>query len=78
LNGIVAHFVTCQGASKTILLALPEQEDDHTGDSIAQAVIAVIEEFQIANRLGYFVLDNAGNNDTCMRQLARRYSFDAK
>jgi len=78
LNGVVAHFVTCEGASKTLLLALPEQDDDHIGINIADTVAEVIEEFRISSRLGYFVLDNAGNNDTCIRQLATRYSFNAE
>lgn len=69
LNGIVAHYIT-NGTPKSILLALPEQNEAHTGANIAVEVLRVIHEFKINTRIGYFVLDNASNNDTCMRELA--------
>ena len=33
---------------------------------MTQKVIAVIREYDIARRLGFFVLDNAESNDTCV------------
>lgn len=38
LNGIVAHFVDETFEARTFLLALPEQEDEHTGVNIADTV----------------------------------------
>jgi hypothetical protein len=75
LNGIVAHYIT-NGTPKSILLALPEQNEAHTGANIAVEVLRVIHEFKINTRIGYFVLDNASNNDTCMRELAEELGFN--
>jgi hypothetical protein len=36
---------------------------------MAQVIIQLIEEYDIASRLGYFVLDNAGSNDTCVHEI---------
>lgn len=32
--------------------------------------------FKYSNQLGYFILDNASNNDTALEELARSISFD--
>jgi hypothetical protein len=42
----------------------------HTGDNIAGCVWAVVEDFNLQRRLGYFTLDNASSNDTAMEALA--------
>ena len=36
---------------------------------MAQTLYHVIKEFEIDERLGYFVLDNAESNDTCVEHL---------
>jgi hypothetical protein len=41
LNGIVVHFVDEGFEPKTFLLALPKQEDEHTGANIADTVCIV-------------------------------------
>lgn len=38
---------------------------------MAPIVIDVIKEFGFANNIGYFILDNAPNNDTCVRIVLR-------
>jgi len=35
LNGVVAHYYAADGSAKTLLLALPEHEDEHSGVNIA-------------------------------------------
>jgi len=78
LNGIVAHFHAADSSAKTLLLALPEHEDEHSGVNIAQSVGAIIRAFQIGDRIGYFILDNAANNDTALDELADQFGFVAK
>ncbi|XP_044720143.1 transposase-like protein [Hirsutella rhossiliensis] len=41
----------------------------HTGENIASQVAEVITSFEIQDKIGYFTLDNAENNDTAMRAL---------
>src|SRR5438552_12897195 len=78
LNGIVAHFIDEDARKRTFLLGLPQVEGSHTGDNIAQGVEAIIREFNLENRIGYFVLDNASNNDTCIEALAKEFGFNAQ
>jgi hypothetical protein len=39
-------------------------EGSHTGANIAEIVIEVLQEYGIEEKLGYFIGDNTGNNDT--------------
>jgi len=41
-------------------------------------VAAIIRAFKIVDRIGYFVLDNATNNDVAIDQLADEFGFIAK
>jgi hypothetical protein len=76
LNGIVAHFIEAKFESRAILLATPEQNESHMDFEIADQVISVIEDFNIGDNLGFFVLDNASNNDTAMQAIGKRFGFD--
>lgn len=76
LNGIVAHFINIKFESQSILLATPEQSDSHAGGEVAEQVIRVIKDFGIQDKLGFFVLDNAPNNDTAMQFIADEFNFD--
>ena len=77
LCGIVVHFINKRGKLCTFLLSLPEIIGSHTGVNIAEGVAAIIHEFNLNNRIGYFVLDNADNNDTAVAALAEEFGFDA-
>jgi len=45
-------------------------ERSHTGANMAEIVMKVLREYGIEEKLGYFVGDNANNNDTLVRHLA--------
>jgi hypothetical protein len=77
LCGIVVHFINQQGRLCTALLTLPEIVGSHTGVNIAEGVMAIINEFGLQNQIGYFVLDNADDNDIAVNTLANEFGFDA-
>jgi hypothetical protein len=54
---------------RTFLLGLPQIEGRHTGENFAERVGEIINEFGFEDRIGYFVTDNADNNDTCLEDL---------
>ncbi|KAG9376877.1 Dimer-Tnp-hAT domain containing protein [Pyrenophora tritici-repentis] len=59
------------------LLGLPEH-GAHTGNNIAAAATTILRLFGVDNaRVGYFVLDNASNNDTAVESLAEEFGFIA-
>lgn len=58
------------------LLALPALRKRNTGAALADKVADTICAFSLRNRIGYFTLDNATNNDTAMEALAYEFDFD--
>ncbi|KAK6858961.1 hypothetical protein PG995_004814 [Apiospora arundinis] len=47
-----------------------------TCENIAGQIIEIIREYEISDKLGYFTLDNAGNNKTSMGELGLEFGFD--
>ena len=41
----------------------------HRGDNVAQLLIETIQTYNLAQRLGFCVLGNAGDNDTSLRSV---------
>jgi hypothetical protein len=55
---------------ETITFALKEVIGVHEGKNLASVFMEVIKEWGIASQLGFFVLDNAANNDTMMQHIS--------
>lgn len=72
---VVAHFITQDYTVKTALLGFREVVGVHSGENIAESVRTVCEEYDIVSKLGCFVLDNAKNNDTCIKALHRSWGW---
>lgn len=77
LLGVVAHFLDGQNNQlKTILLGLPQLNSYH-GFEQARVLLGVLQDYAIdTDKLGWFVLDNASNNDTALAELSKTISFD--
>lgn len=78
--GINAQFVDCDFVQHRILLGLRPLRSRHTGASLADEVSDTLAFWGIntPDRVGYFTLDNAANNDTCMEDLALEHDFCAE
>ena len=50
----------------------------YSGENIVEAIIPMLEEFDVAPRLGYYIRDNYGANDTCLRAICRKLRPDIK
>ena len=66
---IVGHWTSPEFKVETALLAMKEITEAHKGEFIAPVLYEVVKEFSIEDRLGYFMADNAINNDTALRFL---------
>ena len=76
LTGICVHYLDEQGDIQDYVLGLPQLHGRHSGENIAHIVRETLQIFDIdESRLGYFVLDNATNNDTAVNALAPQYNF---
>ena len=71
--GVVAHFLTPELKSKSLLIGLKRVRGCHSGENIAESILKVIKEYRIASKLGYFQADNAGDNDTCIKTVLREF-----
>ena len=69
--GIIAHFINEDGKLQHCVLALKDVIGEHTSENLAVKVLDVVKEWGFASKLGYFMMDNASNNDTMMRALQR-------
>ncbi|KAG7410115.1 putative AC9 transposase [Fusarium oxysporum f. sp. raphani] len=74
--GIVGHFVDSEGEKRDVLLGLPRLVGPHSGENMASYVKEVINQYEMGSKLGYFMLDNAESNDTCLETLARWFPMD--
>ncbi|KAM4067485.1 ribonuclease H-like protein [Hirsutella rhossiliensis] len=75
--GINAQFIDHDFAQHRILLGLRPLSGKHNGASLADEVADTLAFWQVNNpdTVGYFTLDNAANNDTCMEDLAFEHGF---
>jgi hypothetical protein len=76
--GIIAHYADATGVIRDLPIDLPQLQGSHLGERIAEIVERTLETYGIfPSKLGYFVLDNATNNDTAVAAIARVYGFNA-
>jgi hypothetical protein len=43
---------------------------------VAEAVMSVIDKYEIAENIKYMVLDNVSSNDTCMEEILRQLGIN--
>jgi len=72
LLGLVAHYTSEDGKLRHALLALQEIQEPHSGANLADAVLSIIDRYQIRNKIGYFMMDNVSSNDIFLRSLSQR------
>lgn len=78
LYGIICYFLNTFGQPEKLVLGLPELAERHSGENIAAHVIEVLKSYNITNKVGYFTLDNASNNDTAMEEIGKALGFKGK
>lgn len=73
--GVIGHYINQTGELKHNVLGARELEGSHSGVNQATLIIEIITEFGIDTKLGFFVGDNDGKNDTLCRELGKRTYF---
>jgi hypothetical protein len=76
MMGIVAHFFDVAGGYQTRLLGLPRICGSHDGETQARLLRGVVDQFDIASRVGCFQTDNATANDACIQSFLQHYNPD--
>jgi hypothetical protein len=79
LTGNRSQFVDGESRKlQKVLLSLRELKGSHSGAAQAEIFLDVISVYKLRDKIGYFTLDNAGNNDTMLQVIARAVDgFDA-
>lgn len=78
LYGIACFFRDQDDKPCKIAIGVPEMSARHSGANIAAQVLEVIDEYGIRDKIGYFTLDNAENNDTAMNDIGKNLGFDGR
>src|SRR5437773_370034 len=73
---IVAHWTTEDYEVKSALLAIREVHGEHTGLNIADVLYSAMKEYNIDTRFGFYISDNATNNDKSLRFLVQHLRDD--
>ena len=61
---------------KNVLLGLKPMYGAHSGVAMAEEMLAIMREFKVSDRIGYFVADNAANNNCALREIAKEIDVD--
>lgn len=75
--GIIVHYFANNGDLRESVLSFRELQGQHTGENQARLVIAAVEEYGIATKVRFFMMDNAENNETMIRAFSQSKSFRA-
>lgn len=75
LYGVSAVFRDEESTPHKIVLGLPEMNDRHTGENVAEAVLDVIRDYGIEEKIGYFTVDNATVNDAALKVIGWKLGF---
>ena len=68
------HYIDEQWTMQEGVIAFKFLEEEHDGERLARAMIEVLEDFGITERLLGVTADNASNNSTMMQHLERYYT----
>ena len=73
LDLFIAIWHWCENDQiKHVLLSPSEVDRSHTGELLAASLSNTCEEYNIFQRTGYYMIDNATNNDTCLEHFYRQ------
>jgi hypothetical protein len=77
LLGVVAHYLDKGFEPRALWLALPRMTGAHTAASLSTQLVTILDHYNLRERFGYAVTDNASENRACLDLLAQELGFDA-
>lgn len=73
---VVIHYIDKSYKVRTRLIAMRRVYGGHSGENQAKLLVEILREFELTDRLGYFVSDNATSNDSCIDILLKTLKPD--
>jgi len=74
LLGTVAHFLTSDFTNTSVLLSLRRLRGIHSGENMAEVILDTLHEYRV-DKIGWFVTDNHGANDTAIRAICKSFGI---
>jgi hypothetical protein len=69
LLAVISHFIQVDGKLCYAVLLMKEVEGEHTGANLAKTFISIAKEYNLIEKIGYFVIDNATSNNTLIEYI---------
>jgi len=69
--GVVAHWIDSDYKLQSTVIGMRRFNGRHTGENLAACFLEIVEPYSIIDKIGYFTLDNASNNDTVLYHIAQ-------
>jgi hypothetical protein len=67
--GVVAHYTNNIFKNRIIMIALKRLHETYSGENMDFLLIEIINNFDLKERLRYFVINNVSSNDTCVHHI---------
>jgi hypothetical protein len=68
--GVTPHYLDASLCPRAVLLGLCDTRGSHSCESIAEEVLRVINDYDVTEKVQYFMADNATANDRAIRVLS--------
>jgi hypothetical protein len=67
--GVVAHYTDNTFRNRIIMIALKRLHEAYFGKNIDSLLIEIINNFDLKERLRYYITNNINSNDTCVHYI---------
>jgi hypothetical protein len=74
--GVVAHYADNTFKNRIVMIALKRLHETYSDENMSSLLIEIINDFDLKERLGYFIIDNASSNDTCVYHILTSFFPD--
>jgi hypothetical protein len=73
--GVVAHYTDNIFKNRIVMIALKRLHEAHSGENMGFLLIEIINDFDLKERLKYFIINNVSSNDTCVYHIFISFFF---
>jgi hypothetical protein len=72
------YFINKDYKLQYILLGLSQLEGPKTGENISLVIKDVVKAYEFGHKLGAFMIDNAKDNNSTLKELSKVFPIDTK
>jgi hypothetical protein len=76
--GVIIYYLDKDLINRSYLIDIRRINKAYTDENIIEAIMPILIEIKILLKLGYFIADNNGRNDICIRVILKKHRPDIK